>query len=93
MPKVKVIFPSVLVKVTAGDKATEVFASTLGDALDKLAAKYGDTFKEKIFDSRGKLKRLLNFSVNGKNVRLLKQLETPLEEGDEVFIFPSVSGG
>jgi len=70
-----------------------VLASTLGSALDKLALKSCDTFKEKIFDSGGKLKRFLNFSLNDKNVRLLKQLETLLEAGDEVIIVSSVSGG
>ncbi len=87
------VFPSVITSVTAGEKRTEVTASTLREVVDKLAVKYGDAFREKIFDPSGKLKRLLNFYVNGKNVRFLKQLETPLNDNDEVSILPTVSGG
>ncbi len=93
MAKVKVVFPSVITGVTAGEKKTEVTASTLREVVDKLVVKYGDAFRKKIFDPSGKLKRLLNFYVNGKNVRFLKQLETPLNDNDEVSILPTVSGG
>ncbi len=89
----KVVFPSVITGVTAGEKKTEVSASTLREVVDKLVVKYGDAFRERIFDPSGKLKRLLNFYVNGKNVRFLKQLETPLNDDDEVLILPTVSGG
>lgn len=89
----KVIFPSVITSVTAGEKKTEVSASTLQEVMDKLVAKYGDAFRERIFEPSGELKKLLNFYVNGKNVRHLKQLETPLNDNDEILILPTVSGG
>lgn len=87
------IFPSVITSVTAGEKKTEVSASTLQEVMDKLVAKYGDAFRERIFEPSGELKKLLNFYVNGKNVRHLKQLETPLNDNDEILILPTVSGG
>jgi len=83
----------VITSVTAGEKETNVSASTLREVVDKLVVKYGDAFRERIFDSSGELKKLLNFYVNGKNVRFLKQLETPLNDDDEVLILPTVSGG
>jgi adenylyltransferase/sulfurtransferase len=82
-----------MTSVTAGKKEVEVSASTLREVMDKLVVKYGDALRERIFDPSGKLKRLLNFYVNGKNVRFLKQLETPLNDDDEVLILPTVSGG
>lgn len=93
MAKVKVIFPSVMASVTAGEREIEVSASTLGQAIDEIAARYGDAFRKRVLDPSGKLKRLLNFYVNGKNVRFLKQLETPLKDGDEISIIPLASGG
>ena len=93
MAKVKVIFPSVIVSVTAGEKETELTASTLNEAIDKLVAKYGDKFKDRVLDSSSKPKRLLNFYVNGKNIRFLKNLETTLNDGDKISILPLVSGG
>lgn len=93
MAKVKVVFPSMMIGVTAGEKEVEVTALTLGEVLDKLVTKYGDTFKDRILDSSGKPRRLLNFFVNGKNARFLKNLETPLKGDDEISILPIVSGG
>lgn len=93
MAKVKVIFPSVMTSLTAGEKETGLSASTLSQAIDEIVARYGDAFRERVLDSSGKLKRLLNFYVNGKNVRFLKQLETPLNDGDEISIIPLASGG
>jgi len=93
LAKVKVVFPSVIASVTAGEKETEVSASTLREVIDRLVVKYGDVFKGRIFDSSGNPRKLLNFYVNGKNVRFLKQLETPLNKGDKVLILPTVSGG
>jgi len=83
----------VIASVTAHEKEVEVSASTLREVVDKLVVKYGDAFRKRIFDPSGKLKRLLNFYVNGKNVRFLKQLDTPLNDGDEILILPTVSGG
>lgn len=93
LAKVKVVFPSVIASVTAGEKETEVSASTLGEVIDRLVVKYGDAFKERIFDSSGNLSKFLNFYVNGKNINFLKQLETQLNDGDKVLILPTVSGG
>lgn len=89
----KVLFPSALLRATGGEREVEVLASTLTEALSALAERYGEGFRERLFDASGKPKRLLNFYVNGKNVRFLKGLETPLNDGDEVSILPSVSGG
>jgi len=93
LTRVKVIFPSMLMGITCSEREVEIHASTLGEALGKLAEKYGDGFRTRILDSTGRPKRLVNLYVNGKNVRFLKLLETPLEDGDEISILPSVSGG
>lgn len=90
---VKVVFPSIIMSATNGEREVEVTASTLGEVLDKLAAKYGETFRERILDPDGRPKRLLNFYVNGRNIRFLDQLNTRVGEGDEVTVLPTVSGG
>ena len=90
---VRVIFPSIITTVTNGERIVEVPASTLKEALDKLTTKYGESFKERIFDSNGAPKRLLNFYVNGRNIRFLDQLNTLVGEKDEVAVLPTVSGG
>jgi len=51
------------------------------------------SFKDRILNSSGKPRRLLNFFVNGKNTRFLKNLETSLKDDAEFSILPIVSGG
>ncbi len=82
-----------MTSVTAGEKETKVDATTLREAVDRLVFRYGNAFKERVFDPAGNTRSLLNFYVNGKNARFLKQLETKLNEGDKVLILPTVSGG
>lgn len=90
---VKVVFPSIIVKATKGEKETTLTASTLKVALDQLITRYGESFEKRIFDPSGKPKRFLNFYVNGKNVRFINSLDTPLSDEDELAILPSVTGG
>ena len=92
MGKVKVTFYGALARTT-GDKEAEVGASTLRQALSKLAAKYGESFKERIYDEKGNPRRFVNIYVNGKDIRFLHRLDTTLNHGDNVSIMPAVSGG
>ena len=87
------MFPSIIAKVTNGEKEVIVSATTINNALIQLSAKYGEPFKETIFDATGKPKRFLNFYLNGRNVRFIKNLDTPLKMTDVLTILPSVGGG
>lgn len=93
MAKIKVIFPSILTNVTNGEKLVNLDASNLGEAVNLLVKKYGTAFSDKVFDSPGKVRRLLNFYINGKNMHHLKDFETILRDGDEVSLLPAVGGG
>lgn len=93
MAQVKIIFPTALTNVTNGEKETKVFASNFKGVLHELITRYGDKFKDRIFDSSGSLRRFLNFYVNGKNVLHLEGIETQLQDGDEISILPAVAGG
>jgi MoaD family protein len=87
------VLPSILTRQINGENEVMISASTLQEALDKLVNKYGASFKERIFDTSGNPKRFLNFYVNGRNVRFIKNLNTPLSDSDEVTILPNASGG
>ena len=90
---VKVVFPSIIVKVTNGEREVIISASTINEALAELSTRYGKSFKETIFDSSGKPKRFLNFYLNGRNVRFINNLNTPLKITDVLTILPSIGGG
>ena len=93
MSNVKVIFPSVLINVTGGEKETSISASSLEEALNLLVTQYGEKFKDRIFDSSGQIKRFINFYVNGKNILHSDGIKTQLKDGDEISILPAVAGG
>ncbi|HJN57905.1 MAG: MoaD family protein [Nitrososphaerales archaeon] len=93
MAKIKFTVPGVLASITGGIREIEVDAATVGDAVSLLVSKYGSEFERRILDPTGKPKRLLNFYVNGKNIRFLSNFETKLNDGDIVMLLPAVGGG
>jgi len=90
---VKVIFTSALIDLTNSEKEIFVEASSVGEVLEKLVSKYGDDFKNRIFESEKILRRYINVYVNSKDIRLLEGLETSVEARDEITLLPAVGGG
>jgi sulfur-carrier protein len=62
------------------------------ELLTALAARYGASFRRAVF-SGDSLNGEIIILVNGRNVRYLRGLDTPLGADDEVSIFPMVAGG
>ena len=93
MSNIKVIFPSVLTNVTGGEKETSISASSLEEALNLLTTRYGEKFKDRVFESSGLIKRFINLYVNGKNILHSDGIKTQLKDGDEISILPAVAGG
>ena len=89
---VKILFPSPIMKVT-GERETEVSAGTLGELLDRLVEKYGEPFREIIFEESGDVNRYLNFYIKGSNVPGPSNMGTRLRDGDEVAILIIIGGG
>ena len=49
--------------------------------------------RENIFEDSGELRPYIMVLINGKSIRMLNGIRTELKEGDEVALFPPVSGG
>jgi MoaD family protein len=90
---VKVLFSEALVNITNNEKAVRVDASSVLEVLEKLVEKYGDGFKDRIFESENELRGFINIYVNRKDIRFLKGLKTSVKAGDEIILLPAVSGG
>jgi len=77
-----------------GGKEIEVDAEpgeTVGAALSALVAEHPD-LEDRIYDD-GELREHINVLRNGTNVATEDGLDTELEAGDELALFPPVSGG
>lgn len=90
---VTIIFPSILLSITRQEKSVILSATTVRDAFTQLSSRYGEPFKQKLLDNSGQPKRFLNIYLNGKNISFINNFESQLQEGDELTILPSVTGG
>jgi len=93
MANVNVKFYGALVEAAKHQKSTQVNASNVRELLNNLAENYGDSFKQKVLDSKGGPQAFVNIFINNTDIRHLKNAETPLNEGDEILILPAVAGG
>ncbi|MGQ0815149.1 MAG: MoaD/ThiS family protein [Gemmatimonadota bacterium] len=84
--------PTVLQKLTNG--ADEVYAS--GDTVAEVFAALRTSHIElvnRITTPEGGVKPFLNVFVNGDDIRFASELQTPVRDGDELSIIPSIAGG
>jgi sulfur-carrier protein len=65
---------------------------TIGELLAELGGRYPNLRKE-MFAPNGELKEFINIFINGRNIAFLKDMDTPLAEGDIIALFPPVAGG
>ena len=68
--------------------------SRLQTLLDTLEERFGSKLSQLIYQGTSKeLSSALIFVLNGRNVFFLNGVETILEDGDELFLFPRICGG
>jgi molybdopterin converting factor small subunit len=91
---VQVLLPSVLASLAGGAKHLDVDpqGETLADLLDALAADH-PMLGRRIRDETGQVRRFVNVYVDGDDVRFQGGLTTPVRNGAEVQVLPSVAGG
>lgn len=73
----------------------EVDEITLRELLDRLCEEFGDDLSNQVFDRKThKVSNMLKVLVNGRHYpTLADKLETLLQDGDEIALFPPVAGG
>ena len=65
---------------------------TIRDLMSDLDQKYPG-LKARLYDDAGRLRRFVNVYVNDEDIRFLENEETPVQDGSEVSIIPSIAGG
>ena len=92
---VRVVLPGYLADLAGGQKNVQVDVAagdTLAAVLDGLAAGR-PVLDRRIRDETGALRRFVNVYVDGEDVRYTDGLQTPVPDGAQVQVLPSVAGG
>ncbi len=89
---VEMRIPSLLRSLVGGVKTIQASGQTVGQALDDVESQYPG-FKERVIDPGGTVKQFVTIFVNDEDVRYLNNLDTPVQDGDQVSILPAVAGG
>ena len=61
-------------------------------ALHSIKKRRSDIYK-RLVNMEGQLQASLTILVNGEHIRYLKDLDTQLSDGDELYIIPNYAGG
>ena len=89
---IEVRIPTILRSHTNGEKSVEGKGETLGELFYDLDNSYGG-LRSRLVSVDGSLNRFVNVYLNDEDIRFLKNLETPVKEGDEISIVPAIAGG
>ncbi len=75
-----------------GAHHVEVQADNVAEALHALVA-CCPKLHSQLYDEKGNVRDVLHFFVNQEHIRFHGGLDAPLQDGDEVYIVPMISGG
>lgn len=89
MPIIRI--PAVISE-TGGSKKVNVDGGTVLEALNAYTEEHGPELEENVLEE-GRIKEYINVYVNGKDVRDMSGVDTPVEADDEIRIIPAASGG
>ena len=89
---VTVLLPGALAEQAGGARTLQVMGGTVREVVRALDAAWPGMAFRLCFET-GELRTFVNVYVNGRNVRYLDGLDTPVPAGATLHILPSVAGG
>ena len=89
---VRIRLPSALRSHTGGNTEVDMEAQSVEQALHCLQERF-PTLTPLLRDESGALRPRVNIYVNDEHVRFRQGLQTPLQDGDILFVMPIVMGG
>jgi molybdopterin converting factor small subunit len=89
---VSIHIPTALRSFAGGNATVAVNAATAGQALEQLAAIHPGLRKH-LFNDQGGLRSFVNVYVNDEDIRHQLGADTPVIDGGNILIVPSIAGG
>jgi len=90
MPKMRI--PTPLRTYADGQSEVVVSGRTAGEALNDLTDQY-PALSPHLFNADRQLRPFVNLFINEENIRDLQGPDTPVQEGDNLILIPSIAGG
>jgi sulfur-carrier protein len=90
MPNIRI--PTPLRPYVGGSNEVSVKGDTVGAALQSLTTQHPDLRKH-LYTEAGELRAFVNVFLGQEDVRHMQGEQTPLKDGDQLRIVPSVAGG
>jgi molybdopterin synthase sulfur carrier subunit len=84
--------PTPLRHFTEGKKEVTIEGSCVGEAMQDLVTQY-PSLKKHLYNDADELRPFVNLFLGEEDIRHLQGLNTPLMDGDELLIIPSIAGG
>jgi len=88
----KIHIPTPLRQYAGQLSTVEVKAATVAEALAGLLEQHPD-LRRHLYTEEGKLRSFVNLYLNDEDIRYLQKEATPVQEGDNISIVPSIAGG
>jgi len=89
---VTVLIPTPLRPFVGNRDRLQVEAANVGELLQQLTREHAE-LRRHLFADDGRLRSFVNVYVNDRDIRQLKQQDTPITARDTVSIIPSIAGG
>jgi len=89
---IRIELPGPLQDLADGQASVEVEGDSIEAALEHLGTRY-PLLLNRILTRGGQLRPHVNLFLGGRDIRHGAGLKTPLADGDELLVVPSVAGG
>lgn len=93
MAKVKLHLLNIF-QLRLNKKFVEYDGKTVGDIISKFLNEYKNELDDEILDeNRTEFNPQILILLNGRNIRYLKSYNTPINEGDDIYLSFALAGG
>jgi len=89
---ITILIPTAMRPKVADQESIRTTGGSVKDVLGAIATEHPD-FGKQMFDANNNVNRFINVYVNDEDIRFLENLDTTLNDGDEVSIVPAIAGG
>ena len=89
---VTVLIPNALRPQVDDQASLDLSGASIREVLTTLSGQYPELGK-RLYKAENELNRFINVYVNDEDIRFLDNMDTVLNDGDEVSIVPAIAGG